>query len=159
MNDKNICNKCANFFPLASGKGKADAYCLSSLNNSIKLIKQNYTDNEPITAPSWCDKQKDNTTEVPQVSLKEMAYNEREAYIIKCCKPKIAWDDIKEGMQLVLPPIGYQKLKIIQVVKKEKDSFTYKEIGQTSSSYSYSYTMTVNRNSSEYALLSLYRKF
>lgn len=158
MNDKNICNKCANFFPLASGKNEADAYCLSSSNSSIKLIKQNYTDNEPITTPSWCDKQNKNAIERPQVSLKEMAYNEREACIIKCCKPKIAWDDIKEGMQLVLPPIGYQKLKIIQVVKKEKDSFTYKEVNQASS-YSYSYTMTVNRNSSEYAMLSLYRKF
>lgn len=164
MGVNKICNNCLKFLTVTKDASTKDAYCLGEKQNGTKLIASSIKSGEDVNRPEWCtigvDEKDVVEPKTSSTNLQGMSYMERNKYITQHFQPQIKWDDIQEGMKFVIPPIGFQKVKIIQIAKKNDDYFTYKEVTKKGSDvYTYSYTISVTKDSAEYALLVPYRKY
>lgn len=88
-------------------------------SNVPHFIKSTYGDKELVLVPSWCPKEKTNTT---------VSHSKRSIFdIFKDAKPLIEWDDIKVNGIYHIPPIWSKNdRKDIIVISKTPDHISYK---------------------------------
>ena len=115
-----------------------------------KLIAKNKGMMLAIKRPDWCPllnkkenmEEKETNKEIPNmIRASKMSYQEKREYLLSK-HSYIAWEDIKEGSEYVIPQWGYIKTKRILIEYKTDNLIRYYEIdedGKKSTALSFIY--------------------